>query len=239
MARIHRLIVAAAACGLLAAHAAAGPVSTRAELVALLADQLELEDFEGVSLHAGTYLTVPNPYSSTTAPAYNLVPGVTYFAPQSALRLYAGFWNGDDSVLLTSRTVLTITFDTPQRAVGLDSLFTAEVEFFSGGTSLGVVTIGSGSAFAGWSEPVAGITSIVLTATRPDFDEVRIDNLAFGAAACPGDLDRNGDVDLDDLAVLLGDFGCTAGCAGDVDGDGDSDLTDLSLLLANFGTTCP
>ncbi len=233
------LIAGLLCCGSFVGVAAGGPVATRAELLAILADQVEIEDFEGVSLHAGTYLTVPNPYSATTAPAYNLVPGVTYFAPQSPLRLYAGFWNGDDSVLLTATDVLTISFDTPQRAVGLDSLFHADVEFFSGTTSLGVVTIDGTSAFAGWSAPAAGITSVVLTSASPGFAEVRIDDLAFGAAACPGDLDGNGDVDLDDLAVLLGDFGCASGCAADVDGDGDTDLSDLALLLANFGTTCP
>ena len=57
-------------------------------------------------------------------------------------------------------------------------------------------------------------------------------------AIYPGDLNRDGRVDLADLGVLLADFGCTAGpgaCPGDVDGDGDTDLADLGILLANFG----
>jgi len=58
-------------------------------------------------------------------------------------------------------------------------------------------------------------------------------------ADCPGDLDGSGDVTLDDLTLLLGDFGCTSGaCSGDVDGDGDTDLDDLTTLLANFGNVC-
>jgi len=53
----------------------------------------------------------------------------------------------------------------------------------------------------------------------------------------PGDLNRDGVIDLADLAVLLSDFGCTGGgCPGDVDFDGDTDLVDLSILLGNFGT---
>lgn len=53
----------------------------------------------------------------------------------------------------------------------------------------------------------------------------------------PGDLDRDGDVDLGDLSALLAAFG--SGPGGDVDGDGDTDLADLSVLLTSFGGRCP
>jgi subtilisin family serine protease len=58
-------------------------------------------------------------------------------------------------------------------------------------------------------------------------------------APCRGDLDGDGDIDQIDLAILLGDWGCTGrDCAGDVDGDGDTDQADLASLLANFGVPC-
>jgi hypothetical protein len=44
----------------------------------------------------------------------------------------------------------------------------------------------------------------------------------------PGDLDRDGDVDAADLALLLSAWGESAG---DINGDGTSDATDLSILL--------
>lgn len=53
--------------------------------------------------------------------------------------------------------------------------------------------------------------------------------------------DLNGDcvVDLNDLSLLLVNFGWTgAGLPGDLDGDDDVDLSDLSTLLTNFGLTC-
>jgi hypothetical protein len=58
---------------------------------------------------------------------------------------------------------------------------------------------------------------------------------------CPGDLDGDNDVDLADLAQLLGHYGTTSGAAyedGDLDGDGDVDLSDLAALLGVYGTTC-
>jgi len=54
-----------------------------------------------------------------------------------------------------------------------------------------------------------------------------------------GDLDGDGDIDLSDLAALLGSYGGASGfdCTnGDLDGDGDVDLSDLAALLGNYGT---
>jgi beta-glucanase (GH16 family) len=57
-----------------------------------------------------------------------------------------------------------------------------------------------------------------------------------------GDLDRDTDVDLSDLAQLLGSYGTAAGATyddGDLDDDGDVDLSDLASLLVVYGTDCP
>ncbi len=58
----------------------------------------------------------------------------------------------------------------------------------------------------------------------------------------PGDLDDDGDCDLQDLAYQLSNFGRAGDAdysAGDLDCDQDVDLQDLSTLLANFGETLP
>lgn len=52
------------------------------------------------------------------------------------------------------------------------------------------------------------------------------------------DFDNDCDVDLTDLALLLGDFGCTSGCVADTNGSGTVDLSDLSNLLGRFGNIC-
>ncbi|MFW6145808.1 MAG: hypothetical protein ACOC7R_00575 [Planctomycetota bacterium] len=49
----------------------------------------------------------------------------------------------------------------------------------------------------------------------------------------PGDLDGDGDVDLDDFVILKNAFGVDDG--GDCDGDGDTDLDDFVILKTNFG----
>lgn len=58
----------------------------------------------------------------------------------------------------------------------------------------------------------------------------------------PGDLDDDGDVDINDLAMLLSNFGCRGGvefpCPIDLDFNGDTDITDLAILLSNFGQQC-
>lgn len=54
---------------------------------------------------------------------------------------------------------------------------------------------------------------------------------------CGGDITGDMQVSLDDLAVLLSNFG-RAG-AGDLNGSCLVDLADLAILLANFGMSCP
>jgi probable HAF family extracellular repeat protein len=58
----------------------------------------------------------------------------------------------------------------------------------------------------------------------------------------PGDLDDNEMCDLQDLAILLGNFSRTGDAAyedGDLDCDQDVDLQDLAVLLSNFGESLP
>ena len=66
-----------------------------------------------------------------------------------------------------------------------------------------------------------------------------LDIVQFG---CNADLDGDRDIDLSDLAELLGHYGETSGAVredGDLDDDGDVDLSDLAELLSVYGTNCP
>jgi hypothetical protein len=58
-------------------------------------------------------------------------------------------------------------------------------------------------------------------------------------ASCPGDFDSTGDVGIDDLLTLLGEFGsCTENCQGDMDGNNDVDIDDMLGLIGVWGP-CP
>jgi hypothetical protein len=64
--------------------------------------------------------------------------------------------------------------------------------------------------------------------------------IARYGCVCP-DIDGDGMVDLDDLGVVLSNFGMTAGATfeqGDVDDDQAINLNDLSALLGSFGRVC-
>lgn len=68
--------------------------------------------------------------------------------------------------------------------------------------------------------------------------ELGNDGLAVVRTGLRGDTNSDGDIDLADLAKLLGRFGSTSGATitdGDTDCDGDVDLNDLEALLRGFG----
>jgi len=65
-----------------------------------------------------------------------------------------------------------------------------------------------------------------------DVDEVPAD--------CPGDFDDNGAVNVGDLLIFNGAFGCPSSCGEpDLDGNGVVNVGDLLLFNSLFGTVCP
>ncbi|GMU80274.1 MAG: hypothetical protein AMXMBFR47_01450 [Planctomycetota bacterium] len=82
-----------------------------------------------------------------------------------------------------------------------------------------------------------------ITVTGPSCVFVAVSDRAIVVSrGLPGDLDDDGDVDINDLALLLSNFGCRGGvefpCPIDLDLNGDTDITDLAILLSNFGQSC-
>lgn len=80
-------------------------------------------------------------------------------------------------------------------------------------------------------------------------DLVVMDDFVYGEPVavpprCPGDLNGNDTVDLNDLSALLASFGTCVGeqrfnPAAELSGNACVELADLAILLANFGVTCP
>jgi hypothetical protein len=106
---------------------------------------------------------------------------------------------------------------------------------------------GSGGTFAPDEWFYGGVDSLKGDAQHPSWEYMLMytdpgrHSYDEDCTACPGDLDGDNDVDLSDLAQLLGNYGMTSGATyedGDLDGDGDVDLADLAALLGVYGTTC-
>ncbi len=91
----------------------------------------------------------------------------------------------------------------------------------SGDGASELVTIGGGTSFRGdGGSPLLTLRDV----TTP---------------TCPGDFDGTGDVGIDDLLILLGEFAeCTSGCQSDMDSDGDVDIDDMLSLIGAWGA-CP
>jgi hypothetical protein len=88
----------------------------------------------------------------------------------------------------------------------------------------------------------AGVVCLVLTAEHCEREGGQYlgDGTSCNNQGCAPRADLNGDghTGLEDLAVLLANFGRTSGMTfeqGDLDGDVDVDVADLSLLLSQFG----
>ena len=57
--------------------------------------------------------------------------------------------------------------------------------------------------------------------------------------SCPADLDDDNFVGVNDVLMLLGEFGCSTGCTTDLDGDGVVAIGDVLDMLGTFGENCP
>jgi len=56
---------------------------------------------------------------------------------------------------------------------------------------------------------------------------------------CLGDFNGDGNINVADLLILLGEYGCSSACITDLDGDGNVNTSDSLIFFGLFGTTCP
>jgi probable HAF family extracellular repeat protein len=81
-----------------------------------------------------------------------------------------------------------------------------------------------------------GIIALGGTALKPNGQPEGFIVRRIISAGLPGDVNGDGVVDLNDLNLVLVNFGQTTS-EGDANGDGVVDLNDLNLVLTNFGAT--
>lgn len=225
----------------LATGAHAQRIETRAELVAILTDTEQIEDYEGISLHAGSSIPVANPLSATTAPSLGIQAGVVYSSP-GALSIYAGFFGGDESNILRAEDQLDVSFTEPQRAVGFDLLASGGsyvVSFYDEIGILGEISV-SASGFIGWQDWVFGVTSVRVV--RTDGGLVSSDNVTWGRVVpeCPADFALpTGTLDFSDIVAFLVAFSDTEDNADMAPPFGVWDFSDVVQYLTTFGAGCP
>jgi hypothetical protein len=75
---------------------------------------------------------------------------------------------------------------------------------------------------------------------EPDYGP-RLADAGGNATCCPADIDSNGFIDANDLALILGHWGTDGGKApsADLDRNGVVDAEDLALVLGNWGKCAP
>jgi hypothetical protein len=220
-------------------YAQAEVINSYQDLEAILGDELMREDFEGLSLHGGTSIVVPNPLNSSTAPpAWGILPGLTYSSPDE-LALYAGQLLGDDSNILAARgnaalNILSIRFDNPQLAVGFylanitgNLGYDETITFRRDGTALDTVslTLPSSSELFMGRRFAAGITSIDVVSDA----WALADNITWGTSVpgLAGDYNADLSVDAADYVVWRKGLGIAYA------------QSEFAVWRAHFGETPP
>jgi len=69
-------------------------------------------------------------------------------------------------------------------------------------------------------------------------DRVSIVVSELGVPGCPADLNSDGSISVQDLLLLLSEFGCVSSCVNDINQDGFVAVDDILILLSEFGNTC-
>jgi hypothetical protein len=97
-----------------------------------------------------------------------------------------------------------------------------------------LVTIVSVTPDCGWIQMDGIVETISIGGQELFVDCLKGDEVE---TTIPGDIDGDGDVDVDDLMALIAAYGSScSGCPEDIDGDGDVDVDDLMILLGNYGS---
>lgn len=161
-------------------------------------------------------------------------------------------WSGTTNDTLTWGTNIVNTTSTTTVGSYTSSVLVSDFDSIAKGTSH-EAAIAEWDSGGGWFISVsgewqlAGLSAYVSTIGESIYipadtnQAIRVSTYIdwiISNATVDGDADMDWDVDADDLAMLLANFGLTTGCTwamGDFNGDGKVNDSDLNLLLTNYG----
>jgi len=220
-------------------------LDSRAQLNAIIDGEMEIEDFEFISLHFGGTFQLENPLTFETAPSwYGLVEEITYSTTPSGLSLEAVNFFGNETNILRSYNPIVIDFHVPQVAVGLTIYNhdvvnggTITVRYFDGDVELGSDTINYN--FSGYHSPANGLDRIIIERTSPvGTFRVAIDDIAFGLPFfCPADINQDRTTNFFDISEFISLFNDEDDIA-DLNTDGVFNFFDVSIFLTAFASGC-
>ncbi|TVQ78784.1 MAG: esterase family protein [Phycisphaeraceae bacterium] len=169
-------------------------------------------------------------------------PPGTNFPLQLRLQIYENVWGSDPAYYLTEHPLTIVQHHAAsiimsgqviRQAVGqLDAMLGPNAAFHALLVDFGVPHEYTTPAGVGHS------TLPLMTALgEQNWEFYR----AVLSSPCPGDINGDGFVNLDDFIILAGNFGSGPGMTpqqGDLNGDGFVNLDDFIILAGNFGNDC-
>ena len=108
----------------------------------------------------------------------------------------------------------------------------------NGDTSKSISCIDCHAAGLPWGAPTDGEGFPLITEDNLNGRKYQIFSFLLLAAtrACPGDVEVNGIVDVNDILLFLADFGCQNSCLADANDDFTVDINDLLVIINSWGT---
>jgi hypothetical protein len=108
----------------------------------------------------------------------------------------------------------------------------------NGDTSKSISCIDCHAAGLPWGAPTDPDGFPLPTEDNPTGGNYQIFSFLLLAAtrACPGDVEVNGIVDVNDILLFVSDFGCQNSCLADANDDFIVDINDLLVIISSWGT---
>jgi PKD repeat protein len=187
----------------------------------------------------------------------NVQVGLTQLADEEcvefAIENIGGYGNHTwvDNISITTKPKAEFTISSTDPCAGEDEVQLTELSSFSPDTWYWTITpptfvflnddnANTPNPKIMFTEPGDYTIGLTVSNTYGSDTETKIAYVQAINCSCPGDLNFDLQVDIQDFLLLLANYGCTTEpCIGDLDGDGSVTTLDVLVMLVLFGNACP